>query len=803
MLKTNNQIGNIEAIFGHPFTLADVPDPPEVLPVKEQLQQRMCEERIEPPNEIVINGKIQRFNILGHKNKNNMNGWYVIFNNGPVPAGCFMDFSQGEKHSFRADIGRKLTQEEEAAAKECQKQAKLNLERQEAEKHKKAAKEAQRIWSESEDYKEEANHPYLRNKQVASHGLKVNQKGFLILPLYDDNGMISSLQYIWDTGEKRYLSGSRKQGCYWWIGELGNAQKAFMAEGYATAASIYEATGLPVIIAFDSGNLVPVSKVIKQKHPKMELVIVADNDASRAGEKAAQAAAEASGARVILIPEPGDANDYAAAGKDLKGLLLGEEELEPLVISGRIHPGRFDVNLLPKVLKDYVADEAERMGADPGMLAMFALSAVATVLDHRLKIQVKKYDPGWTQAPRLWIAVVAPPSTKKSPALQVAFKPVRGIEAEEARKYQKALKEWQEATAEMKKGEIRTPEPVHKRLTVSDATVEKIGDILGKLEPRGITSIHDELSGWLAGMDAYRGKGIQKDRAAWLTAYTGGSWSIDRINRGSVFVENWSISVVGGIQPEVLFTLMKSYDHDGMLPRFLLYYAESASIGEDRAPDYEAKQNYTDLLKHLYGIQPGNSVIISEAGHTIREKFFIELKKAAELNENRFLQAAYDKADGIWARLVLVFHCIEAAEKHIHPETFEASAETAERAVNIMRLLMRHAIKFYSDIDPDGDLAQGLGNLILAKGWSRFTVKRDLQQHWKPSRNLKPWEIYRVLDRLEAFAWIVPEEVKLNEHGRPVAYKVNPKVHVMFDEQAKKERERRAEQYEFMKGLKA
>jgi predicted transcriptional regulator len=57
--------------------------------------------------------------------------------------------------------------------------------------------------------------------------------------------------------------------------------------------------------------------------------------------------------------------------------------------------------------------------------------------------------------------------------------------------------------------------------------------------------------------------------------------------------------------------------------------------------------------------------------------------------------------------------------------------------------------------------------------------------------------------RLEAFAWIVPEEVKLNGHGRPVAYKVNPKVHVMFDEQAKKERERRAEQYEFMKGLKA
>ena len=340
------------------------------------------------------------------------------------------------------------------------------------------------------------------------------------------------------------------------------------------------------------------------------------------------AASEACEERVIVIPELGmGANDYATFGKDLKGLELEDEGLEPFDIFGRIHPGQFDLELLPKVLKDFIEDEADRMGTDPGMLAMFVISAVATVLNHQLQIQVKEFDPTWKEAPRLWIAVVALPSTKKSPTQNVAFKPVRIIEAREHQIYQKKLKGWEEATAGMKKGGEKPPVPVHKRITIADATVEKIADILNEQESRGITSVQDELSGWLSGMDAYKGNGIHKDRAAWLTAYTGGYWSVDRISRGSTFIENWSISVVGGIQPTVLHSYLKASNHDGMLPRFLIYNGESAPVGADRVPNYQAINAYNSLIEDLYIIQPENPVIISKEGHRIRKAFFEELKE--------------------------------------------------------------------------------------------------------------------------------------------------------------------------------
>jgi KaiC/GvpD/RAD55 family RecA-like ATPase len=51
------------------------------------------------------------------------------------------------------------------------------------------------------------------------------------------------------------------------------------------------------------------------------MVIVADHDASGVGQRYAEQAAAKHGARVVVPPTPGDANDYRAAGHDLAALL--------------------------------------------------------------------------------------------------------------------------------------------------------------------------------------------------------------------------------------------------------------------------------------------------------------------------------------------------------------------------------------------------------------------------------------------------------------------------------------------------
>ena len=153
------------------------------------------------------------------------------------------------------------------------------------------------------------------------------------------------------------------------------------------------------------------------------------------------------------------------------------------------------------------------------------------------------------------------------------------------------------------------------------------------------------------------------------------------------------------------------------------------------------------------------------------------------------------KWSGLYARLLLVWHCCDSHDKQKYPTGYEVTGETAEKvAVFMWRVLLPHLLKFYGAIDPFEDSSQDLARLILAKGWQRFTVKRDFNQQWKASRKMKPWEIEQVLERLEGFNWITPDPLALrNANGTPTAYTVNPEVHTLHAEQAQAERYRRQE----------
>lgn len=465
----------------------------------------------------------------------------------------------------------------------------------------------------------------------------------------------------------------------------------------------------------------------------------------------------------------------------------------------------FPIDLLPDAVSRYAKDQAELIGVDPAVIGMAAIGAAAAAIDDRIEIQPKRYDPTWRESARLWVAVIGDPSAKKSPGLTKAMGPLYTVDSEWREANARAMAEWEQSCEELEKGEAKPPKPEQRRLIVNDATVEKLGEILSNAQPRGILSFQDELSGWLSSMDAYKNGG-HKDRAAWLEAYNGGPKAIDRISRGSTFVENWSACVLGGIQPNVVHAYANSTNHDGMLQRFILVHAGEATIGQDRRPDMDAKKGYTDMIKQLTEITPpgDDSVVkLSEEAHTAREDLDEKLLKATRSHPNKFLTAALGKWNGLFSRLLLVFHCIECATYRIYPTEKPVSGDTARRVASLMwGTMLPHAVKFYEGLDPTEDHASKVAALLLAHEWQRFTVKRDLNRHMKASRALKPWELDEALDRLEAYGWIWPEEEgRLNERGRPVAYRVNALIYERFNAKAELERERRAEVAEMMREL--
>jgi len=166
------------------------------------------------------------------------------------------------------------------------------------------------------------DHPYLRRKGIAPHGARVTGDGRLVVPLYDADGVLASLQYIDNEGGKLYHPGGQTGGKFWVLGSMDEPGSIYVAEGFATAATIHQVTSRPVVVAYSASNLVPVTGTLRNLHPTSELVIVADNDRSGVGQRYAEQASAKYGARIVMPPVLGDVNDYAQAGNDLTALLI-------------------------------------------------------------------------------------------------------------------------------------------------------------------------------------------------------------------------------------------------------------------------------------------------------------------------------------------------------------------------------------------------------------------------------------------------------------------------------------------------
>lgn len=311
-------MADLSNILGGPWSpITKHIDPPEV-----QLIDAIRAAGLEPPDHIQMDGKIHRFRsgTKGSPGHSDKPGWYLVFGDG-IPAGRFGCWRAGVEVTWRADVGRQLTQTEEMAharrIAEAQKLRDAELERQ----RQTASETVEIIWVNGGAADPE--HPYLKRKGIQTHGARTTGDGRLMVPLYDTDGSISSLQYIDKDGGKLYHPGGQTGGKFWMLGTMDEPGTLYVAEGFATAATIHETTNRPVVIAYSASNLVPVTGKLREMYgATQELVIVADNDKSGVGQRYAEQACAKHGARMVMPPEPGDANDYAQAGHDLAGLLI-------------------------------------------------------------------------------------------------------------------------------------------------------------------------------------------------------------------------------------------------------------------------------------------------------------------------------------------------------------------------------------------------------------------------------------------------------------------------------------------------
>lgn len=241
-------------------------------------------------------GRIVRFRVKGDK-AGSRNGWAILHRH-PIPAGTFGSWKTGEQHTWKATTNETATPAERAELQRKLQAAQQARAAEEVRVRAEAAARALKLWSGAKPATND--HPYLRTKDVHAFGLRA-LRDQLMVPVRDADGRLHSLQFISPAGVKRFLTGGRIAGCYYAIGRPGDA--LLLAEGYATAATLHQATGRAVAVCFNCGNLVDVARALRAKFPNLRFVVCADNDAATPGNPglmAARQAARAIGAAVAF-----------------------------------------------------------------------------------------------------------------------------------------------------------------------------------------------------------------------------------------------------------------------------------------------------------------------------------------------------------------------------------------------------------------------------------------------------------------------------------------------------------------------
>ena len=220
-------------------------------------------------------GKLERFSSNGKRG--DLSGWYVLHLHHDYAAGAFGCWRTGITQTWHSANGtQRLTDAEWQAIRQAIAHAKQQQAQERAAKAAQARQQAIHLWSTATPA--DLTHPYLVRKQVGAYNIRQHANQLLI-PLCNLDGTLHSLQTITANGEKRFLAGTPKRGLFHLIGEaLDNPRGVYLCEGYATGASLYQAYHLPVLVAFDAGNLLPVAQAYRTRFPFIPVTVCADND---------------------------------------------------------------------------------------------------------------------------------------------------------------------------------------------------------------------------------------------------------------------------------------------------------------------------------------------------------------------------------------------------------------------------------------------------------------------------------------------------------------------------------------------
>jgi hypothetical protein len=443
----------------------------------------------------------------------------------------------------------------------------------------------------------------------------------------------------------------------------------------------------------------------------------------------------------------------------------------------------FPLDVLPSVARDFVEKQSIAIGVDPSAMAMATLAALSGAIHHRFRIKLTR-STDWWEHPRLWVLLVGRSAWKKTPGIDAATKPVEQYQAEVQRDYRARLRDYK-ARKEAGDKDAKEPEPPPRHV-VTDTTIEKIAEILSR-SPKGVLVKRDELAGWIGAMERYHasGKGASADRAFWLQSWNGGHYTVDRVSRGEMFIENLSTSIIGGIQPTRLAEI-HGLTSDGLLQRFLPMLMQSPKLPLD-IDCIETTEAYKALVWDLIALPAQRLRLTPGAIDALAElrSHLFELEQVGEALSEGF-EGFVGKLAGYAGSLALILHLADNPKEAVR--NFIGQPVIEHVHCLITDFLLPHAHEFYSVGEGESERLRRLASYVLTCGKNRLRLADFTNNVWD-CRGKAVLVINQQVSPLVAGGWLAPTE----QGPSCRAWDVNrTTIDAQFAERAQTERDRKA-----------
>ncbi len=470
----------------------------------------------------------------------------------------------------------------------------------------------------------------------------------------------------------------------------------------------------------------------------------------------------------------------------------------------------FPMECVPPAVRNYAEAISKASGFDAGAYAFSALITAAGHIKHSHRVQI---NDSYSQGAVLWGGVCDPSGGGKSAIMSASIAPLMAIDKQLAKQGMFKLSEWQANLEQAKKnGEPVPPRPVWQQRIISDTTTEAAGALLEGND--GLLLHADEITEFVGRMDAYSGAS-GKDRGVWLKSYDGEAVTINRAGRMPVHIPHFSVGIIAGMQPETLARLFNKSGggagSDGLFQRFLLYQVRQAVDADFSVVVGEPiKQSYIQLFSLIEGWNnsgfSANATVLDRDAVAAHQEYVNNVRKITARTSSPRFKEHLSKFQAFVIRLALVLHCLECAGRGQY--STQLTLETYNRAKRIMAVLYRHSEAAYLVLDDTlpatHDLMKSAAEAILSK---KFAVVKmgDLTRDATGWRTADGRLKQAAIDGLLELDWLKDITPDHTGRGRPSLglFAVNPKVAVLFSNQAERITRERAERYETIKEIAA